>query len=191
MTTIEALELRHCLGRFATGVTVVTYDLDGQPRGATVNAFSAVSLDPPLVLVSVARKARACEALVERPFCVNVLAASQMNEALTFAGVERPGCSIAWNVEGLAPRLGTSHAWIQCAPWRSYDGGDHVLFLGQVEQFQVRDVEPLLFYAGKFHRRGDGLDELGYPRSAHCVDAAPLSIEAMEFASQEAPNGWL
>ena len=72
---LDARELRRCLGRFATGVTVVSYLADGELRGATVNAFTAVSLDPPLVLVSVARTARSCGWLERGPFAVNILRA--------------------------------------------------------------------------------------------------------------------
>src|SRR5438105_4824538 len=73
----ETRALRSCLGRFATGVTVVTMDADGGPHGLTVNTFASVSLQPPLVLIAVARTARADGLLAERPFAVNVLAAGQ------------------------------------------------------------------------------------------------------------------
>ncbi|MDT7601733.1 MAG: hypothetical protein QOK26_3810, partial [Pseudonocardiales bacterium] len=83
---VDPRELRSCLGHFATGVTVITCDGDGTPHGATVNAFSAVSLDPPLVLVSLDRKSKACKYLDGRPFTVNVLTEPQDDVALHFAG---------------------------------------------------------------------------------------------------------
>lgn len=196
MTTVESSDLRSCLGRFATGVTVVTYAVDGEPRGATVNAFSSVSLDPPLVLVSIARTAKACPLLEGSPFCVNVLAADQVGIALNFAGkpLDTP---VHWDEGVVAPRLREPHAWLECTPWRSYDGGDHVLYLGEVQQLAIRSSsEPLLFYAGSFLRRGDGLDH-GGQRLARTV-AHPLQpadaedIEELErFAQEGFTQGWL
>src|ERR1700749_1181311 len=86
--------LRSCLGRFATGVVVVTFDSDDGPRGITVNSFTSVSMDPPLVLVSVARRARAHDALFDRAFCVNVLGGEQEALARRFAG--RAGWASTW-----------------------------------------------------------------------------------------------
>src|SRR3954451_4197216 len=76
---LDGKALRRCLGHFATGVTVVTFwDDDGEPRGATMNAFTSVSMDPPLVLISVARSAKSCAKLEGRPFTVNVLGSDQL-----------------------------------------------------------------------------------------------------------------
>ncbi|MCC3777752.1 flavin reductase family protein [Streptomyces sp. UNOB3_S3] len=147
--------LRTCLGHFATGVTVVTCEVGGAPHGATVNAFTAVSLDPALVLVSLARESRAARHLGGRPFTVNVLAEEQEELALRFAG--RPGAAEPrWErpAAGLAPRLAGALATVSCAPWAAYDGGDHVLFLGRVEEFAHRDGRPLVFYQGEFQRLG-------------------------------------
>src|SRR3954465_7893460 len=84
---IHPRELRQCLGHFTTGVTVITCaGADGAPHGATVNAFTAVSLEPPLVLVSLDRRSRLCALLEAAPFTVNVLEASQKDLALHFAG---------------------------------------------------------------------------------------------------------
>lgn len=84
---IDPRELRQCLGHFTTGVTVITCNgEDGEPHGATVNAFTAVSLDPPLVLVSLDRRSRLCGLIDSRPFTVNVLESHQKDLALHFAG---------------------------------------------------------------------------------------------------------
>ncbi|MER5700301.1 flavin reductase family protein, partial [Streptomyces mirabilis] len=80
--------LRACMSRFATGVTVVTFEGDDGPRGATMNSFTSVSTDPPLVLISVAKRARSHGQLTDRPFCVNVLGAEQEALARQFAGVQ-------------------------------------------------------------------------------------------------------
>jgi flavin reductase (DIM6/NTAB) family NADH-FMN oxidoreductase RutF len=151
--TIDPRELRNCLGHFATGVTVVTcYTDDGLQHGATVNAFTAVSLDPPLVLVSVNRTSRMSAFLEGRPFVVNVLHLAQRDLALHFAGGPCVD-DVPWegDLSRGAPRLRGCLASISCTPWRSYDGGDHVLFVGEVQEFHRTTGAPLLFHTGQFH----------------------------------------
>lgn len=169
----------------------MTYRHGGEPRGATVNAFSSVSLDPPLVLVSIARKAKACPLLQDQPFTVNVLSARQIGVAMTFAGRPDDAAVIEWEQGRHAPRLRHTHATLECTPWRSYDGGDHVLYLGRVEDIAIRDSEPLLFYGGSFHRRGDGLDATGRNTRGSSPIALPLQVEAMEELSKEFVAGWI
>nr|WP_240686738.1 flavin reductase family protein [Amycolatopsis suaedae] len=85
--SLDQREIRNGFGRFATGVTVVTCrSHDGEPHGATVNAFTAVSLDPALCQVTLTRESKACRYLDNAPFAVNVLAADQLGTALHFAG---------------------------------------------------------------------------------------------------------
>ncbi|WP_082399799.1 flavin reductase family protein [Gordonia phthalatica] len=148
--------LRRVMGEFSTGVTIVTYrDAEGECRGATMNSFTSVSMDPPLVLVSVARQARACAGLDGNPFTVNILSANQLAVALHFAGQPDPDLSVPWHEAADAPpRLLGSTAWLQCQPWQTYDGGDHVLVLGQVVRHDVRAIEPLTFHRGEFRRLG-------------------------------------
>jgi flavin reductase (DIM6/NTAB) family NADH-FMN oxidoreductase RutF len=191
MTGITAIDLRSCLSRFATGVTVVSYTHDEQPRGATVNAFSSVSLDPPLVLISIARKAKSCPLLQDANFCVNVLSANQVGIALTFAGQPRDNVAVHWDQGTFAPRLRESHAWLECTPWRSYDGGDHVLYLGEVQRLDVCTNEPLLFHGGDFHCRGDGLNSDGRSRRVAAQPAMPLHADAFERLNEEFVAGWL
>ncbi|MFO7246734.1 MAG: flavin reductase family protein [Thermaerobacter sp.] len=149
---MDSRELRNALGRFATGVTVVTCRGEDRPHGLTVNSFTSVSLDPPLVLVSIDRRANAVPYLTGRPFAVNILAAGQEDLAWHFAGRAQPDLEVAW-VEGrLCPRLAHSLAYFECSPWRAYDGGDHVLFLGRVEEFAYGQGEPLVFYASRMTR---------------------------------------
>jgi flavin reductase (DIM6/NTAB) family NADH-FMN oxidoreductase RutF len=152
---IHPRELRQCLGHFTTGVTVVTCrGEDEAPHGVTVNAFTAVSLEPPLVLVSLARRSRVCGLVESRPFGVNVLEAAQKDLALHFAG--KPNQDVEWVADSDcgSPRLGGTLAHISCVPWRHYDGGDHVLYLGEVQEFRIYDGQPLLFHTGKFHHLG-------------------------------------
>ena len=192
---IEPAQLRSCLGRFATGVTVVSYTHDGEPRGATVNAFSSVSLDPPLVLVSIARKAKACPLLQDSAFTVNVLSSRQATVAMTFAGRPDASAVIDWEQGRYAPRLRHTHATLECMPWQSYDGGDHVLYLGRVQDIAIRDNEPLLFHGGTFHRRGDGLDAAGRSTRGSAPKGVPLQMSEMEEFSEEISRefvaGWI
>jgi len=140
--------LRACLGRFATGVAVVTFDSDHARHGITVNSFTSVSLDPPLVLVSVDRRAHSHDLLHERPFTVNVLGAEQEGLARRFAGGSQT--DPVW-VEGEhAPRLAGVLAHLECTPWRAYDGGDHTLFLGEVRDFDFRDGDALAYHTSRF-----------------------------------------
>ncbi|GII23307.1 flavin reductase family protein [Planosporangium mesophilum] len=164
--TIDGRMLRNCLGRFATGVTVVTYEADGEVHGLTVNAFTAVSLEPSLVLVSLDRRSRACGKLEDRPFAVNILAAGQHELALHFAGRPQRDLVVGWGdaIPGRPPRLAGCAAYFDCRPWRCYDGGDHVLFLGEVETVDVNeDSEPLIFYGGRFRSVGGFAEALLQP----------------------------
>jgi flavin reductase (DIM6/NTAB) family NADH-FMN oxidoreductase RutF len=165
---IDPRELRDCLGHFASGVTVVTCDGDGKPHGATVNAFSAVSLEPPLVLVSLDRRSRACAYLGDRRFAVNVLKADQDALALHFAG-QPMADGVPWvQADGSAPRLAGSLAHVACRPWASYDGGDHVLHLGVVEDFEFSGGDPLVFYRGRFRYLGQAFESVPWIESLDC-----------------------
>ncbi|MFG1667909.1 flavin reductase family protein [Streptomyces sp. Y7] len=154
--------LRACMARFATGVTVVTYDGDDGPRGATMNAFTSVSADPPLVLISVARRARCHDQLQGRPFCVNILGAEQEPLARRFAGM--PGAAEPrWAPAARVPRLDNPLAWVACDPWRSYDGGDHTLVVGRVTDLCHRDGDALTYAWSRFGtlaETADGIEHL-------------------------------
>lgn len=143
--------LRNTLGNFATGVVVLTYRSGDSYYGVTVNSFTSVSLDPPLLLVSMQRTSRALTYLLERPFAVNVLGDNQLGTALHFAGKPQDAHLIEWVDDDIAPRINGSLAYFQCTPWAGYDGGDHVLVLGRVMSYgQQDDTNPLLFYRGQW-----------------------------------------
>jgi len=139
---------RGSLGRFATGVAIVTFDGVTKRHGITVNSFTAVSMEPPLVLVSIARTAKAHDELAGRPFTVNILGAEQRQLALHFAG--RPGPEPRWVEGGTAPRLSSVLAYFECKPWAEYDGGDHTLYLGEVVDFNYRSGDALAFANSTF-----------------------------------------
>ncbi|MCX5554597.1 flavin reductase family protein [Streptomyces sp. NBC_00038] len=154
--------LRACMSRFATGVTVVTYDGEDGPRGATMNSFTSVSADPALVLISVARRARCHDRLIDQSFCVNVLGAEQERLARLFAGAQGLG-EPDWVADARVPRLAAPLAWIECDPWRSYDGGDHTLVVGQVIDLGHRDGDALTYAWSRFgtaSESSDGIEHL-------------------------------
>ncbi|GAB3721442.1 flavin reductase family protein [Nocardiopsis nanhaiensis] len=157
-TTIDPRQLRNAFGKFSTGVTVVTCRTPGgTPHGATVNAFTAVSLDPPLAQVALVRGNKAAQYLEDAPFAINIMSSNQLDVCLNFAGkpMNRPP---QWRNEGDIPVLLGNAATLECKPWAIYDGGDHIIVIGQVIAFEVNDVDPLLFVSGKFREVGKFCD---------------------------------
>ncbi len=149
----DTRDFRRALGQFATGVTVVTtLSADGRRVGMTVNSFSSVSLDPPLVLWSVARNAPSFQDfLTASHFGVNVLAADQHHLSKQFATplpdkfagvVCRPGACV--------PIFEGTRAYFICRVVQQYDGGDHVILLGQVEDYKHQEGDVLVFHSGKY-----------------------------------------
>ena len=148
--------LRSTLGMFATGVTIITTRVGEQVHGMTANAFMSVSLEPPLVLISVDRRTKMCGLLHEgSTYGVSVLCESQSMLSDRFAG--RPGS------EGAEPRFDLIHdtplvegalAGFASKVVRSYWGGDHSLFLGRVEYAHTGEGAPLLFHGGRYERLG-------------------------------------
>jgi len=157
---VDPRQLRNCLGHFATGVTVVSCAWDGQPHGATVNAFSAVSLDPPLIMVSLDRRTRASRYLEGKPFAVNVLRDRQNHLASHFGGRRKMDeVDWVWPMNDRPPRLEGTLAYFDCEPWAAYDGGDHRLFLGRVNEFEYYGGDPLVFYRGEFRHLVQPFDD--------------------------------
>lgn len=153
----DSRAFRTALGGFATGVCVVTtLDLtSGHPVGITVNSFASVSLDPPLVLWSVARTAQSF-GLFEgaEHWAVNVLSVDQQEVSNLFAGrADDKFAAVDW-VPGLggAPLLERCVARFECAAEHRYDGGDHVILVGRVLRFERSDLAPLLFAGGRYGR---------------------------------------
>ncbi len=144
----RAHHYRGSLGRFATGVAIVTFDGVTKRHGITVNSFTSVSMDPPLVLVSIARTTKAHDELANRPFTVNILGAEQRQLATHFAG--RPGPEPRWVEGATAPRLWNVLAFFECKPWAAYDGGDHTLYIGEVVDFNYRSGDALGYANSSF-----------------------------------------
>jgi flavin reductase (DIM6/NTAB) family NADH-FMN oxidoreductase RutF len=146
-----AIEFRRTLGMFATGVTVVTTQLGESLHGMTANAFMSVSLQPPLVVVSVDRRARMNALLHEgRHFGISVL--SEEQEALSDRFAGRPGEPFDPGIVVVrdTPLIEGAVAHLVARVVRSYWGGDHSLFVGQVEYARRTDGRPLLFHGGRY-----------------------------------------
>ena len=150
------IALRRTLGMFATGVTVITTRERDQVHGMTANAFMSVSLEPPLVLISVDRRTKMCALLYGgRNFGVSVLAEGQETLSDRFAG--RPAIESTpeprFEVVHDTPLVGGALAHFVANIVRSYWGGDHSLFLGQVEYARYTEGRsPLLFHGGRYER---------------------------------------
>jgi len=145
---------RKALGSFPTGVTIIAaFDGDDEPWGLTANAFSSVSLDPPMILVCLDRRGRAWPVFAgaER-FSVNILAADQAGLAQHFASpAPNRFSSVAWTRgEASTPLLPETSAWLECATDRQIDAGDHVILLGAVVRYGRGDPMPLGFCSGVF-----------------------------------------
>lgn len=150
---------RQVLARFASGVTVVTVDVDGERAGFTASSFTSGSLEPPLVLVCAARRLDAL-ALIERGgrFGVSILGTHQRELGLRFAGLvpgvhdRFAGVDLVQGREG-SPWLGGCLAWMDCRVWRLYDGGDHVIVVGEVVEARLgQAVEPLGYFDRHWQR---------------------------------------
>jgi flavin reductase (DIM6/NTAB) family NADH-FMN oxidoreductase RutF/DNA-binding MarR family transcriptional regulator len=144
---------RRALGHFATGVTIVTAQCDGQLAGMTANSFSSVSLDPPLILWSIGKSSQSLS-LFEKADCfaINVLASDQMDLASRFArsGVDK-FVGVQWHPGvGGAPCLPGASATFECTKHAVIDAGDHFVWLGKVERYSRAQREPLLFSHGRF-----------------------------------------
>ncbi len=152
MTDFTERELRDALGRFATGVTVVTTMSAGGPLGITANSFASVSLDPPLVLWSPARKSSRFPAFeAASHFAVHVLAADQREMARHFARIGG-GFELFGFEPGLgdAPLLAGCAARLECRHAARFDGGDHLICVGEVLRIERSDRAPLLYHRGAY-----------------------------------------
>ena len=151
--TFDARAFRHALGLFATGVTIVsTLAPDGSRVGITANSFSSVSLDPPLVLFSIARKAYSLSAFEQSGrFVVNVLGAEQAGLSNRFASASTDKWQgiddESWDG---CPTIRDALARFECRTQAMHDGGDHVIVVGRVVRLAQGVGEPLLFYRGLY-----------------------------------------
>ena len=153
--TIDPDSFRSVLGRFASGITIVTViDGDGRDAGMTVSAFCSVSLYPPLVQACVDRAASMFDALQHAEgFCVNILGSDQEALSRRFSAEESThrfdGIGYARGENGIV-LLDDALAHIECRMHARHDAGDHMLVIGEVERAEARDARPLLYYRGGY-----------------------------------------
>jgi flavin reductase len=156
----ERRRLRDLLAHFATGVTVVAARNGPLLAGMTANAIASISIDPPVLMASIARKAETHAAIVgSHAFAVSVLAADQRELAECFAQPTTAAkltrfCDAPWHeAETGSPILEGALAYFDCRLTEHHDGGDHVIFLGEIVAAGFReDAEPLLWYASGYRR---------------------------------------
>jgi len=157
-TKVDLQEFKRALSCFATGVAVVTaLDKDGGKVGMTVSSFNSVSLDPPLVLWSIANDSNSYSVFTEgEHFAVNVLAIYQEHLSSRFAqkgGDKFQGLECHEGINGV-PILPEYAACFECSTEHVYDGGDHKIIVGRVLKLDDRESDPLIFYRGHFMKTG-------------------------------------
>lgn len=154
MANVDIRELRTCFGKFATGITVITaLAPDGTKIGLTVNSFSSLSLDPPMILWSLDKKSKNMQAMKAAPhFAVNVLASDQIDISNVFARTSDDKFAGIKLIESKCelPLLEGTVAHLECKLINIIEGGDHLIFIGHVEHFDVKNKKPLLFTNGQY-----------------------------------------
>jgi flavin reductase (DIM6/NTAB) family NADH-FMN oxidoreductase RutF len=151
MEPFDIAGFRQTLGRFATGVTVVTAICDGEVHGMTANSFTAVSLSPALVLVSVDNRARMQRALRQSGrYAISVLHADQQDISAHFAGRPVDGLAIAFDWLDGMPLVSGALAHLVCSIHDSVPAGDHTLQIGRVDHFRRGDGAPLIFFGSRY-----------------------------------------
>jgi flavin reductase len=165
--SMDAADFRKAMGCFATGVTIITLDLEGEVHGMTANAFASVSLDPALVLVCVNHGAATHAHLhAKKRFGINVLCQDQRAISEYYARRERThaqaeeeaGARFDRTAQG-TPMLRGALAYLECRLHSAQDAGDHTIFIAEVEKAVVREGQPLLFFRGKYRGVGQEVGE--------------------------------
>jgi flavin reductase (DIM6/NTAB) family NADH-FMN oxidoreductase RutF len=155
------------MGCFATGVTIITVDLEGEVHGMTANAFASVSLDPMLVLVCVDHSTRTHAHLhAKKRFGINILRKDQRAISEYYARTERDhehaeteaGARFERTRHG-TPVLHGALAYLECKLRSAEVAGDHSIFIAEVEDVVVREGEPLLFFRGKYRKLGEEVEK--------------------------------
>ncbi|WP_293808707.1 flavin reductase family protein [uncultured Bosea sp.] len=171
---MDGRAFRQSLGEFATGVAVITAQGSGEELiGMTMSSFNSVSMDPPLVLFSVDRRANSLPAMLEaKGFAVNVLAREQEQISNRFARALSDKWAEVKRTVGhaQAPLITGALAHFECAPYAHYDGGDHVIFVVRVLRHAVRagNPAPLIFFRGRYRDLVDETErEPSWPLPMH------------------------
>jgi flavin reductase (DIM6/NTAB) family NADH-FMN oxidoreductase RutF len=148
---VDSRELRQTLGRFATGVVVVTAAYEGSEHGMTANAFTSVSLDPPLVLVCIGNRARMSRVLEPgMHFGISILSTTQREISQAFAGRPQLPVSIDFTWRRGVPLIAAACAHFVCGLAEARLAGDHTLYIAEVEEFAASERAPLIFHRGSY-----------------------------------------
>lgn len=186
-------QLRRALSTFLTGVTVVTtVDHLGRPRGFTANSFTSVSLEPPLILVCVARNAASYEAFRDsRFFAVMFLEEAQCDVAIKFASKDADKFETVewWRGESGAPILSHSLAWLDCATQAITVAGDHAILVGRVVDFSARSARPLGFFQSSFVNFGLDAVAIDQAREGSLVVSSIAEFEGKILLCRTLPTG--
>jgi flavin reductase (DIM6/NTAB) family NADH-FMN oxidoreductase RutF len=165
--SLNPAEFRTAMGCFATGVTIITLDLDGEVHGMTANAFASVSLDPLLLLVCVDHSARTHAHMhAKKRFGINILAEHQQETSEYYArpvytherAEEEAGARFDRTARG-TPILQGALAYLECRLQSAQEAGDHTIFIAEVEDVVVCQGEPLLFFRGKYRKIGEEVED--------------------------------
>ncbi|MCP4139114.1 MAG: hydroxymethylglutaryl-CoA lyase [Chloroflexi bacterium] len=174
--TFDPNNFKRAMSQFASGVTVVTTKHGDTPIGITASSFTSLSMDPPLVLVSLSKKLFTHNVIADSGiFAVNVLSARQLDLGMRFAGMmpeikdRFAGLNTRTAATG-SPLLPDSLAWVDCTVWASYDGGDHTIFVGEVKDLDVSDYDTPLLYHNRLWRRSEALEVPTVPLEAKLVE---------------------
>ena len=153
VTDVDGHSFRAWLGRFSTGITILTIATDSGVHGMTANAFTAVSLHPPLVLVCVANRARMRSHLdTGASLGISILAAEQKEMSAQFAGARTASCAVTFEWDLGVPLIGGALAHLACRVENRHEAGDHTMYVCRVAKGRFREGEPLIFFQGGYHR---------------------------------------
>ena len=163
--SLDPAEFRKAMGSFATGVTIITLDVEGEVHGMTANALASVSLNPPLLLVCVDQAARTHAHLHARKrFGVNILADGQRQISEYYARpveeqIEKESAARFDRTPLGTPVLHGALSYLECRLQWTHDAGDHTIFIAEVEDVVVRSGEPLLFFRSQYRQIGERVPE--------------------------------
>ncbi|KRG11015.1 flavin reductase family protein [Staphylococcus sp. NAM3COL9] len=146
-------QFRNAMGKFATGVNVIVAEVEGEVYGMTANAFMSVSLDPKLIVISIGNNAKMLERIRKSgTFSVNVLSCEQQEESMRFAGQKEFEEKFEFDRLADAPVIRNALCQLSCDVHNEHTEGDHVLFIGKVNDLVLEDGDPLIFNCGKYRR---------------------------------------
>ncbi len=147
MSQIDPRELRNACGRFATGITIVSTEIDGEIHGMTANGFMSVSLEPPLILVSVGKNARSHDLIAKsKSYGVSILTDAQQPFSNHFAGRPDENLDIPWETLDGNPVIAGTLAQLSAKVVDAHEAGDHTLYIAEVTALNYTEGQPVLYY---------------------------------------------